>query len=113
MSWLEHHRLSEELASDAEVAVRGGEHKRALGLYAKAAQAEELALKEVEPAKSRTYGITAVSAVALHFKATQWKQAKNLAHQCLASGRLPEFATEQIEELLARIKGKQTAIKRD
>ena len=46
MSWLEHHRLSEELASDAEVAARRGEHSRALGLYAKAAQAEELASRK-------------------------------------------------------------------
>ena len=113
MSWLEHHRLSEELASDAEVAALHGEHIRALGLYAKAAQAEELALKEVEPAKSRTYGITAVSAVALHFKASQWKQARSLAYQCLNSGRLPDFATRQMEDLLARIKTKQAAIKRE
>lgn len=111
MSWLEHHRFSEELASDAEVAIRCGEHTRALGLYAKAAQAEELALKEVEPAKSRTYGITAVSAVALHYKAAQWKQAKNLAHSCLSSGQLPDFATQQMEELLARINAKQAAVK--
>ena len=111
MSWLEYHRLSEELASDAEVAARGGEHSCALGLYAKAAQAEELALKEVEPAKLRTYGVTAVSAVALHFKAAQWKQAKTLAHSCLSSGRLPDFATQQMAELLARIKAKQAAVK--
>ena len=71
MSWLERHRLSEELASHAEVAARRGEHSRALGLYAKAAQAEGLALKEVEPSKLRTYGITAASAVALHYKAAQ------------------------------------------
>ena len=110
MSWLEHHRLSEELASDAEVATRRGEHSRALGLYAKAAQAEELALKEVEPAKLRTYGITAVSAVALRFKAAQWEQAKNLAHRCLRSERLPDFAAQQIEGLLDSIKAKQTPI---
>ena len=62
---------------------------------------------------SRTYGITAVSAVALHFKAAQWKQAKNLAHRCLKSGHLPDFATQQIEGLLDSIKAKQAAIKRE
>ena len=107
MSWLKYHRLSEEHSSDAEVAVRRGEHTRALGLYAKAAQAEELALKEVEPAKSRTYGITAVSAVALHYKANQQEQAQFLAHQCLSSGRLPNFAARQIEELLDSIKARE------
>ena len=111
MSWLEHHRLSEELSSDAEIAVRCGEHTRALGLYAKAAQAEELALKEVEPDKSRTYGITAVSAVALHYKAGQWERADNLANRCLGSGRLPDFAVQQMTELLDSIKAKQAAAK--
>ena len=112
MSWLKHHRLSEELASNAEVAARRGEHTRAKQLYVKAAQSEELALKDVEPAKSRTYGITAVSAVALHYKAAQWKQARNLANRCLNSGRLPDFATRQIEELLNSMKEKQAAIDR-
>ena len=113
MSWLEHHRLSEELESDAEVAARRSEHSRALGLYIKAAQAEKLALKEVEPAKLRTYGVTAVSAVALHFKAAQWEQAANLAHRCLKSERLPDFAAQQMEGLLGSIKAKQAAVKKE
>lgn len=113
MSWLEHHRLSEEFASDAEVAIRRGEHTRALGLYVKAAQAEELALKEVEPAKSRTYGITAVSAVALHFKAAQWEQAHKLAHRCLGSGRLPKFAAQQMNELLDGIKAREMVLRNE
>ena len=113
MAWLEHHRLSEELSSNAEVAARRGDHTRALSLYAKAARAEELALKEVEPSKSRTYGITAVSAVALHYKASQWEQALRLAHHCLHSGRLPDFAGQQIEELLDSIKAKQAAVKKE
>lgn len=112
MTWLEHHILSEELSSDAEVANRRGELTRASELYARAAQAEELALKEVEPSKTRTYGITAVSAVSLHYKATQWEQARKLAYHCLESGRLPDFAARQMEELLDSIKVKQAAVKK-
>lgn len=113
MTWLEHHRMSEEFASSAEVAVRRGELARALGLYAKAAQAGELALKEVEPAKSRTYGITAVSAVALHFKAAQWEKARCLAHRCLGSGRLPDFAAQQMNELLDSIKAREMMLRNE
>ena len=83
MGWLEYHRQSEQLASNAEVTAHRGDSARARELYIEAAQAEEKALQEVELAKSRTYGITAVSAVSLYFKATEWKVARNLAHRCL------------------------------
>ena len=110
MTWLEHHRQSERLASDAEVAARRGERSQALELYAKAAQAEESALQEVEATKLRTYGITAVSAVSLHSKALQWELARRLAHRCLGSGRLPDFASQQMDELLDSIKIEQASI---
>ena len=103
MTWLEHHRLSERHASDAAVARLRGEYARAKELSAIAAQHEARALDEVAPDKPRTYGITAVSAVALHFKAAEFPEAKDLAYRCLASRRLPEFASQQIEDLLQSI----------
>ena len=103
MTWLEHHRLSERYASDAEVARLHGKHARAKELSAIAAQHEARALDEVAPDKPRTYGITAVSAVALHFKAAEFPKAKDLAYRCLASRRLPEFASQQIEDMLQSI----------
>ncbi len=110
MTWLDYHRQSERFSSDAEVAARRGERGQALELYAKAAQVEELALQEVELTKFRTYGITAVSAVSLHFKASEWEMARNLAYRCLGSGRLPNFAYRQIEELIDSIKIEQAGI---
>lgn len=110
MTWLEHHRLSERYASEAHMASNRGEHSRAQQLYLMAAQAEEHALREVAPGKDRTYGITAVSAVALQFKASQWADARALAYQCLASKRLPEFASQQMEDLLHTIKASQSGI---
>ena len=103
MTWLEHHRLSEQYAAEAEIANQRGELTQAQNFYAKAAQAEERALQEVAPDKPRTYGITAVSAVALYFKASELSASQALAYRCLASQRLPEFALQQMEDLLEQV----------
>ena len=110
MTWLYHHQLSEQLASDAEVANRLGEQAKAESLYFDAAKAEEQALEHIKPNKSRTYGITTVSAVSLYFKAAQWANARSLAYRCLGSGQLPDFATHQLDDLLAWIKAEQSGI---
>jgi hypothetical protein len=68
MTWLEHHQESERLAAEAEVASRAGDRSRAAGLYAQAAAAEARALDALDPAKARTLGISAVSAVSLYFR---------------------------------------------
>ena len=103
MTWLEQHRLSERYASDAEVAKRSGEHAQAQELYAIAAHHEEASLGTIASDKPRTYGIVAVSAVALRYKAAEFAEAKMLAYKCLASQRLPEFASRQIEDMLQSI----------
>ncbi len=110
MTWLEHHSRSERYASNAEVAARRGEDRLARELYSEAAQAEERALEELGPGKQRTYSITAVSAVALHFKAAQWHEAQVLAYRCLASEQLLKFAWRQLEDLLDSIKIEQAGI---
>ena len=107
MTWLEHHRQSEQYASDAEVAIRQGECNRAQDLYAKAAHAEEQALQKLDPAKSRTYGISTVSAVSLYFKANQRRTAEALACRYLASEYLPDFAGDQLRDLLQSIWSEQ------
>ncbi len=113
MSWLEQHRLSERYASDAQIAKLRGKYKQARKLYAVAARYEEKAFDEVAPDKPRTYGITAVSAVALRFKAAEYSEAKALSYRCLASGRLPKFASRQIEDMLQSIKSEQAGIPLD
>ena len=107
MTWLEHHRRSERYASDAEVAARLGKREQAQAFYEIAARAEEQALRELDPAKSRTYGISAVSAVSLYFKAAQLRAAETLAYQSLASGNLPEFASDPLRDLLRSIWSEQ------
>ena len=113
MSWLEYHRESERLASDGEIALHRGDGERAREFYKGAAEAEEKALLEVRDNKSRTYGITAVSAVSLYFKAAEWQAARSLAHRCLGSERLPGFAYRQLEDLLDSIKARQAGINLD
>ena len=104
MSWIDHHRISESHASKAEVLLHRGDQCRAIQHYAKAAEAEVQALEVVGHDKPRTYGITAVSAVALHLKAAMLHPGKILAYRCLGTDRLPAFARVQMEELLDAIK---------
>ena len=113
MSWLDFHRQSERLASEAEIASRQQDPEQARNLYFTAAQAEEKALHEVAIDKPRTYGITAVSAVSLYFKASEWLMARTLAHRCLGSERLPAFAHPQLDDLLDSIRIKQAKVDLD
>ena len=81
-----------------------GDQSVARELYAKAAEAEERALESIDLSKPRTYGITAISAVSLRHKAMQENEASILAHRCLGSDRLPNFARVQLDELLDTIR---------
>ena len=110
MTWLEQHRLSERYASNAEVAKLRGERAQVQELYSIAARYEESALDAIASDKPRTYGIVAVSAVALHFKAAEFSEAKKLAYRCLASQRLPEFAARRLENMLQSINREQAGV---
>jgi hypothetical protein len=79
MSWAIHHAQSEELASQAEAALRKGDRDGALELYRLSAKEEEHALDALDPSKTRTLGITVVSAASLWFKANEWKQVERVA----------------------------------
>jgi len=72
MSWATLHRTSEELASHAHNALRRGAVAEAESFFAQAAEGEEQALAQLVLAdKPRTFGIMAVSAVALWYKARE------------------------------------------
>ena len=74
MSWAIHHSQSEELASQAEVTLKKGDRESARDLYRRAAEAEERALEALDPSKTRTLGITVVSATSLWCKAEELQQ---------------------------------------
>lgn len=107
MTWLEHHREAESLASRADVARHSGNIDQAKLLCGRAAEAEVRAIEALEPSKQRTLGITAVSAVALYYKAEQMKMAENTAYRLLALDDLPGFARIQLRDLLQAIWGDQ------
>jgi hypothetical protein len=111
MSWLVHHTQSEEYANKAEELCRQQDLDRAASFYRLSAEAEVTALNNLDPSKTRTIGITAVSATSLYFKAQEFLQAKRVAHKWLATELLPPFAIEQLEDLLQTIRYEESRAK--
>jgi hypothetical protein len=103
MTWAEHHRKSEELASLASELANNGQVMEARVQYRLAAAAEMAALEVLDSGKERTLGVTVVSTVALWFKGRELLQAKRLAYRWLAAESLPAFAVRDLEELLREI----------
>ncbi len=104
MSWIEHHEVSERLASQAEAASREGRREDARALYAQAADAEDQALANLDVSKTRTLGISAVSAASLYYKAASFARAEEVAARWLGFDSLPVFAREQLRLLLQSIR---------
>ena len=100
MTWSAFHVESEHLAAQAELAAKSGDGERARALYRRAAEAEVRALSELDTSKTRTLGITAVSAVALWYKAQDFHAAEHIAYTWLATALLPPFAADQLRQLL-------------
>ena len=107
MTWLEHHRKSEELFGNAEIEDRFGEPGLARNLYREAAQSEERALADLAADKPQTFGITAVSAVSCYLMAHDYEHAEQLAYEFLAGDRLPDFARHDMKDVLRAIWEKQ------
>jgi hypothetical protein len=103
MTWAQHHKESEAFAARAEDLENDGEFEAAIKLFDLAAQAETKALEALDPSKSRTIGITAVSAVALWYKAGNLNTAERLAYRCLVLENIPKFAEDQLRSLLQQI----------
>lgn len=103
MSWIDHHQASELLASEAQAASREDRQAEALALYSRAAAAECEALTDLAPSKTRTSGITAVSAASLYYKASELERAESVAGHWVGVDYLPSFAKEQLRDLLQSI----------
>ena len=100
MAWIEHHRVSEQCASQAEACLREGSAEEARGHYARSAEAEERALGELELSKTKTYGITAVSTASLYFKARRLADAERVAIDSMGFDQLPPFAQRQLHNIV-------------
>jgi DNA-binding NtrC family response regulator len=102
MSWAEHHEQSEKLAAEAELAHRAGETDTSIRLYSLAAEQELLALSGLDPAKRRTFSITAVSVAALFYKAQAFNRAERIAAELAENKSLLHFASLQLTEIRDR-----------
>jgi hypothetical protein len=109
VTWADFHSESERLATEAELAFRSGNIERGIALYRNAAEAENRALDELTKDKPRTIGITAVSAVALWYKAHEYAVGAKVAHKWLGGEPLPDFAVDQLHQLLQLIWSADTA----
>lgn len=103
MTWAELHSESERFAIEAQLAFRARNIQQAMDLYRSAAESERKALDQLDASKVRTRGITAVSAVALWFKAGEYVPAEQLAHLMLADPSIPSFAREDLRNLVQAI----------
>lgn len=111
MTWLQNHRQSEDAAVKAHQARRRGETEESKRLFSIAARHESEALSFIDVLeKPRTFGITAVSCVALSYKAGEAETAERLAHQFLSANGLPPFAIDQLRGLLQIIWNEQTQL---
>jgi len=103
MTWAELHTESERLAIEAQLALRARSTGQAIDLYRQAAEVERRALDQIDISKARTRGVTAVSAVALWFKAGEYEHAEQLAHLMLADFHMPDFARGDLRDLVQAI----------
>lgn len=103
MTWAELHTESERLAIEAQLALKEHNIENAIILYGQAAEVERKALDQIDVSKVRTRGITAVSAVALWYKAGEYEHAEQLAHLMLADSHMPDFARNDLRNLVQAI----------
>ncbi len=102
-----HHSQSEHYASQAEIAARAGQSSAAVDYYRLAATEEANALADLDSGKTRTLGITVISAAALWMKAEEYAQAERLALEWLGNKQLPEFAKIELRTILQSIWSEQ------
>ena len=102
MSWREHHSHSERLAAAGESAARAHDATRGRELYREAAEAESRALDTLPPEKRRTIAVTAVSAVALWYKAGEDGRAAGLAGPWVDDESLAGCAIDPLHQIVQR-----------
>ncbi len=99
-AWLSAHRRSEVFAGQAQQALVRGQDEQAVHHFLQAARAETEALRSLAGDSPRLLGIISVSAAALLIKAHEPVEAQELIEQLLKNPDLPEFAAEELADLL-------------
>ncbi len=111
MSWLDHHSNSERLAAEGDLLALQGKSDLAREAYRSAATNEELALDELASGKFKTWSITAVSAVSLHYMGKDFENAERLAHAYLTDERLLPFGQADLRDILQTIWDEQAKVR--
>lgn len=83
--------------------MRNGRLAEGETLYLQAARAEAEAFTALDPSKTRTAGITAISAASLYHKGKASTEAEKFVVTCLSNAAIPEFAREQLKNVLQAI----------
>ena len=102
-TWEVLHAKSEALAIEASIANKNRDAAIAQDFYKRAARFENEAFNILDASKTRTRGITAVSAAALWFKGGEYAQAAQIAHVALADATMPDFARQELRNLMQAI----------
>lgn len=97
---MDRHSRAQELASRAALRLRDGDKTGARDLYSQAADLEVAALQATPAAKPRTWGILAVSASALLYKARRYADAETLLHSLLQHRDLSPDVRTQLRDIL-------------
>lgn len=110
MTWLQHHKQSEDHAIAAEGHLRRGERLAATRAYLMAAEAEDHAIADLDDGDTTVYGTLAVSATALFLKSADLERALISACRHLGNQNLPPMAATQLSELLQTIWSERTRV---
>lgn len=94
------HKKAQDLASAAALLLRSNERAKARTLYARAAEHELLALKEIAADQIRTRGILMVSAASMLYKARLFDRAESTLFRFLSDEDVLAPARRQLRELL-------------
>jgi len=100
MTWSEKHVRGAALAEMAHARLRAGEVEEARSLFGEAADCELEALRALSPEKQRTYGVTAVSALSLLYKAGATDAARRLRERLVDDPVVSNTFRSQIKAIL-------------
>ena len=103
------HQQAEHFMAEADQLEAQGRQQQAQQARLQAAQCEARAFEHIPVSRPRTRGVIAVSAVALYRRAGALDEAIQHAHRYLGESDLPEFARQQLDELLTDVRRERQA----
>jgi hypothetical protein len=97
------HRQSELRASEGDTLAAEGRLNEAQQAYREAAELERQVFDGIPKERSRTRGIIGVSIASLYYKGAALAEAESYASQYISDSSLPDFARDQLRDILEDI----------